>query len=113
MRKTDKKVDNQIIKQLTWVCEFALKEIEGFQWLTHTVNYQRFPQSLLITCVFDNDLNLTQFMNSTAPEKLRGIINEKLAEIKIKLPNVKQQITYDSEQSCQRQHQGNWTKRLS
>ena len=51
MRKTDKKMDNQLRHVLTEVCEVALKDINGFQWLTHVVNYSNFPKSLQVVCV--------------------------------------------------------------
>ena len=48
MRKTDKKIDKQIISALTEVCDSALKAFTGFEWLTHRVNYTNFPKSLKI-----------------------------------------------------------------
>lgn len=56
MRKSDKKLDNEIIRQLTEVCETMKPQLSGFVWLTHTVNYQRFPASLNITLVFNEDV---------------------------------------------------------
>ncbi|RTE85864.1 MULTISPECIES: hypothetical protein [Gammaproteobacteria] len=65
MKKTDKKTDNQIIKALTEVCERAKFETSGFVWLTHAVDYNRFPQSLKVTLVFNDsvseDLLLSEF----------------------------------------------------
>lgn len=57
MRKTDRKLEQQIIRQLTLVCETAKAEYPGFIWLTHTVNYQQFPQSLKVTLVFSQDVS--------------------------------------------------------
>lgn len=56
MRKTDKKLENEIIRRLTDVCETMKPQLEGFVWLTHEVNYQRFPQSLLVTLVFGDEI---------------------------------------------------------
>ena len=56
MRKSDKKIDNEIIRRLTEVCEAAKQRCTGFVWLTHEVNYQRFPQSLKVTLVFDDEI---------------------------------------------------------
>ncbi|MBY6064518.1 hypothetical protein [Pseudidiomarina sediminum] len=56
MRKSDKKIDNEIIKRLTEVCETMKAHLSGFVWLTHEVNYQRFPESLLVTLVFDDQI---------------------------------------------------------
>ena len=65
MRKTDKKRETQIIKVLTEVCEEAKYTCTGFEWLTHTVDYQHFPQSLKVTLVFNEhvseDLMLAEF----------------------------------------------------
>lgn len=56
MRKSDKKIDNEIIRRLTEVCETMKSRLSGFVWLTHEVNYQRFPESLLVTLVFDDQI---------------------------------------------------------
>ena len=62
MRKTDKKIDKQLRETLTQVCDTALKDYCGFEWLTHTVNYSDFPSSLHITCVFDTNEHLDGFI---------------------------------------------------
>ena len=40
MRKSDKKFDNAIRKALIDVCEQAQRSFDGFQWLTHNINYE-------------------------------------------------------------------------
>lgn len=62
MRKTDKKTDCEIIHALTELCEAAKYTHEGFTWLTHEVNYQRFPQSLQVTLVFDDEVSETTLL---------------------------------------------------
>lgn len=57
MRKTDKKIDQQIIRALTAVCEKAKDNVKGFEWLTHEVDYQRFPESLQVTLAFATDVD--------------------------------------------------------
>lgn len=57
MRKTDKKHEREIIRELTRVCEDAKYTHEGFIWLTHEVDYQRFPQSLKVTLVFNEQVS--------------------------------------------------------
>ncbi|MGK0307021.1 MAG: hypothetical protein ACI8UG_002783, partial [Gammaproteobacteria bacterium] len=47
MNKTVKKLDNNVIKALTIVCENAKQDIVGFEWLTHSANYANFPGSLV------------------------------------------------------------------
>ncbi|EGN75510.1 hypothetical protein A28LD_1123 [Idiomarina sp. A28L] len=62
MRKSDKKIDNEIIRKLTIVCEEAKHTDSGFVWLTHEVNYQRFPQSLKVILVFDDEVTEAQLL---------------------------------------------------
>ena len=113
MRKSDKKIDNQIIKVLTDVCQSALEDIDGFVWLTHSVNFDKFPQSLKITCVFDTNAQLADAIASGNDKGLVFSIAASLAAINIKLNNTKKQITLDSEENCTLQHQGNWRQRLA
>lgn len=113
MRKTDKKIDNQLRLVLTDVCETALKEINGFQWLTHLVNYSHFPKSLKVVCIFDSNDNLSDFMSKGNSKDLESLIQIKLAEIGVNVKNVSDHIAYDTEQSCKHEHNGNWAERLS
>lgn len=112
MRKSDKKIDNQLRLVLTEVCEIALKEIEGFQWLTHTVNYSNFPQSLKVVCVFDTNENLDSYLQSDNRHKLMSLVQAEFNSMNIKLKSITGHIAYDSEVNCESQHNGNWAVRL-
>lgn len=113
MRKSDKKLDNDIRKQLTEVCEQKLKTIDGFEWLTHTVNYSNFPASLRIFCVFDTNVQLQAFAASADKDKITEAITKALSSLKIKLPPRNKLVNFDSEENCQREHRGNWQARLA
>ena len=113
MRKSDKKIENQIIKTLSQVCESGLEEIAGFEWLTHTVNFEQFPDSLKITCIFNNNKDLACYLNSTNSIDLKQVIEDSLQDIGIKIKNANKQIILDSEENCTLQHAGNWRQRLS
>ena len=110
MRKTDKKRDNTLRLALTEVCDMALKEIRGFQWLTHRVNYSNFPQSLKIICVFDTNESLISFEKSHHSVTLEAFIQAKLGKITLK--NISKHIAYDSEENCHKEHDGQWVKRV-
>ena len=112
MRKTDKKTDNQLRKVLTEVCEVALKEIDGFQWLTHLVDYSNFPNSLKIVCVFDTNDDLAKFQSGDSKKELTQLVQTKLNQISINLKKLSEHIAYDTEENCERDHRGNWAKRL-
>lgn len=111
MRKSDKKRDNQIRQTLTQICDEECKLFEGFLWLTHVVNYDRFPSSLKLVCVFDRQSHLTRFLQSSQSDLLIILIVAQLAKMTIKIkPN---QIVFDCEETCELQHQGNWARRLT
>ncbi len=112
MRKSDKKLENQLRVALTEVCETALKNFEGFEWLTHLVNYSHFPKSLTIVCVFDTNDNLTRFKGCASFHELSFFIEKKLVEIDININNILNHISYDTEEACTQDNNGNWAERL-
>ncbi|OKY27857.1 Fis family transcriptional regulator [Thalassotalea sp. PP2-459] len=113
MRKTDKKIENQLRIGLTDVCNKALIDIHGFMWLTHTVNYANFPHSLQIVCVFDTNDNLQSYQGSAQSKSLESRIEIELINLGIKVKNITKHISFDTEQSCEAQHGGNWAIRLA
>jgi len=113
MRKTDKKIDNQIRAALTDVCDTALEEFDGFQWLTHLVNYSNFPKSLRVVCVFDTNESLDSLMATTNSDILSTLIQKKLLEIDVNITNMASHIHYDTEENCDKNHRGKWADRLA
>ncbi len=114
MRKTDKKIDNQLREVLTEVCETALKKFSGFQWLTHLVSYSNFPQSLTIVCIFDTNESLDQFKAINGRNELTTLIQNKLLGLGVRIPvkSMSNHIDYDTEEDCNNKHSGNWAIRL-
>ena len=102
MRKTERKLENQLRLVLTDVCESALKEFTGFQWLTHLVNYDKFPDTLKVVCVFDTKENLTNFMTIKSNLKMNALIQTRLAAIGIHLKKMANHIAYDTEENCEK-----------
>jgi small-conductance mechanosensitive channel len=112
MKKTDKTLENTIITLLTKVCEQSLKNLDGFQWLTHSVNYNDFPRSLTIICIFDTQGQVLKIVKSPNYDYLTSMIVEQLKSAGIELPNPQKQIKFDSEEACTIEHAGNWKRRL-
>jgi hypothetical protein len=112
MRKTDKKIDNQLRQVLTDVCEIALKKVVGFQWLTHLVNYADFPKSLKVICIFDTNENLDNYLQSNCKQELLLLIQAELKKMNVNFKNTAKHISYDTEVNCNEQHDGNWAVRL-
>jgi hypothetical protein len=112
MRKSDKKIENNLRIALTDVCESALKEFTGFEWLTHLVKYSDFPKSLKILCVFDTNNNLTSFLNSNNRHVLEELIVKKLSCIEVRIKNISNHLAYDTEEECVKVNNGKWADRL-
>jgi hypothetical protein len=93
---------------LTAACETLLKDVSGFQWLSHHANYTNFPASLLITCVFDTRESVLK--SDSAP--IHKAIQRKLLKIGVKIKAPKQQIVFDSEDACSEEHGGDWNLRF-
>ncbi|MFT5274224.1 MAG: hypothetical protein ACI9J2_000748 [Saprospiraceae bacterium] len=108
MRKRDKKIENALRETLTEVCEIALKEVNGFRWLTHFANYQNFPNSLSIVCVFDTK----EHLSTVKCDAICSLIKEQLRSIDININAIDQPVIFDTEESCDIEHAGQWTKRF-
>ena len=109
MRKTDKKIENALREALTEACDMALEKHEGFMWLTHFANYQNFPDSLSIVCVFDTNEQLSKAND----EGLRVIIKDKLASIDINIKDIRQNVSFDTEENCKKENNGKWHERFN
>lgn len=90
------------------VCDRALEKYEGFAWLTHFANYNHFPGSLSIVCVFDTNEQLAKAND----ESLRAMIEQKLGSIDVKIQDIRQQVSFDTEENCKRENGGKWHERF-
>jgi small-conductance mechanosensitive channel len=113
MKKTIKKLENKLVQALTKACEEAKLHSRGFEWLTHTADYANFPASLHVRCIFDTDSSLLIAKKSGQDSDIIKLIHAALLKAGILLKHPKQHITFDTEQACDREHQGNWKKRIN
>jgi hypothetical protein len=113
MNKTVKKLDNNVVKALTIVCENAKQNIVGFEWLTHSANYANFPGSLMITCVLDQSHCLNIMLVKEQDKMLLKHIQKQLLLAGILLKDVRRHVFFDTEQACLLEHNGDWKRRLA
>ena len=66
------KMERQLVASLTQACEQAKPLLPGFCWLTHQVDYTRFPDSLVVTWVFDTHANLANALKGHARRQQTG-----------------------------------------
>lgn len=111
LRKTDKKRERDIVAALTRVCDEALDSIPDFAWITHFVDYGRFPESLVVVSVFKGDEQLRRARASKVDERLSALVSAELRAVGISLSAGSPQIRCDSEEACEREHGGNWQLR--
>ena len=112
MKKTNKKIEKNLITALTKVCDQALDQVEGFQWLTHMVSFNQFPESLSIICVFDTLDALEQAQSTAEVEALYDLIRRELKSVNISVRDITRHVRFDTEQECLAEHDGKWNIRL-
>ena len=99
MMKTHKKIDNQICKALAKVCETAKLEVQGFQWLTHFIDYNQFPDSLSIICIFGTNAELEQARQEMKDQVIYKLIKSELKQININFKDISRHILFDTEEA--------------
>ncbi|EAR61987.1 hypothetical protein [Neptuniibacter caesariensis] len=112
MNKSDKKLEKALRESLTEVCDIALESVAGFQWITHRVDFKRFPDSLRIVAVFATDDDISHAKSHREDLYLQSLITDKLTSAGIKLKKPEKQIFLDSEQACDLQCEGDWNRKL-
>lgn len=106
-------LERQLVAAPTQACETAKAEIPGFEWLTHTVDYAAFPQSLRVTWVFDTRASQDRALASGLDQRMRELTSAALQEAGVPAVQLDHCVQVDSEQACQSQHGGDWRVRLA
>ena len=106
------RIERRLIAALTDACEIAKAEIPGFDWLTHTVDYRAFPQSLRVIWVFDTRASKDQALAAGTDQRLRELTGIALAAAEAGAVRLDRCVRVDSEEECRLQHGGDWRVRL-
>lgn len=106
-------LERRLISALTEACETAKAQIPSFEWLTHTVNYDTFAQSLRVTWVFDTRANKDRALATGADQRMRELTAAALRDADVPPVPMDRCIHFDSEEACRLQHGGNWQVRLA
>lgn len=105
-------MERELARALTWACESAKSSIVGFEWLTHRVDYDRFPDSLIVTWVFDSDKNMSDAVASRCRQMMHDLTQSAFNDIGITVSDVARHVEFDSEERCAASHGGDWGLRL-
>ena len=65
-----------------------------------------------MTCIFDIDAEVIAAKENKLDDVLRDVIQKQLLKVGIVLKNVRHNVHLDSEESCLREHKGQWPERL-
>lgn len=112
MNKQHKKIDKALVSCLTQACETLKENVNGFVWLTHFANYQKFPASLTIVCVFETDAERQQSLVSGKDLYIESLLIAHLKAANVLLPSLKNRLSFDTEEQCTLHHNGNWARRF-
>ncbi|WP_460126088.1 hypothetical protein [Pseudomonas sp. S2_C03] len=105
-------IERELARALTIACEAAKSEIVGFEWLTHRVDYTRFPESLIVTWVFDSDVHHDQAISGQAKARMQAHTLAAFEEIGISVKDIARHVEFDSQERCEAQHGGDWAARI-
>ncbi|MEO4016089.1 hypothetical protein [Pseudomonas rossensis] len=106
-------IERRLIAALTKACETAKAEIVGFSWLTHDVDYARFPSSLMVVWVFDTDANRDEVLANGQDKRMLELTTLALSEANVHVSQVSANVHFDTEEQCQRSNAGDWRQRLT
>lgn len=91
-------IERELIRTLTDACETAKSEIVGFQWLTHDVNYERFPESLIVTWVFDGEANKARALASADKARVLELTLAAFEEVGISVSRIADHVAFSIKQ---------------
>lgn len=91
-------IERELIRTLTDACETAKSEIVGFQWLTHDVDYERFPQSLIVTWVLDTETNKAKALASADKARMLTLTLAAFEAVGISVTRITDHVAFSVEQ---------------
>jgi len=95
--KTERKLENAIVKALTRVCESAKQQDIGFKWVTHTVDLKNVLNSLIVTCIFEDQQSLYHIHSQGIDNELISAIQSELKAVNVVLINPELHVKFDTE----------------
>ena len=112
-KREQSRIERTLAATLTDACEAGKAEIVGFQWLTHDVDYQRFPASLRVIWVFASQAEQDAAIARGQDRLMQELTAAALQAAAIRLDAPAAHVHVDNEQQCLRVDGGNWQQRLA
>ena len=112
-KRDQTRMERQLSSCLREACEAAKAEIVGFSWLTHEVDYARFPESLQVSWIFATEAQRAQAIEEGQAARMQALTQAALAEAGIDMSALIAPVRFDSEEACKRNDGGDWQRRLA
>ena len=112
-KRDQTRMERQVSSCLTQACEAGKAEIVGFSWLTHEVDYARFPESLQVTWVFATEAQRALAIGTGQGARMQALTRAALAEAGVDMDALIAPVRFDSEEACKRNDGGDWQRRLA
>lgn len=112
-KRDQTRLERQLSSSLTDACEAAKAQMVGFTWLTHEVDFARFPESLQVTWIFTTEAHKAQALAQGQDALMRTLTRAALDEAEIDMDTVTAPVHVDSEEACERVDGGKWQARLA
>jgi len=112
-KRDQARIERQLSRCLTDACKAAKAQIAGFSWLTHEVDYRRFPESLQVTWIFATEAQRTDALAQGQDALMRTLTRAALDQAGIDMEKLIAPVRFDSEEACKRSDGGDWQRRLA
>ncbi|WP_458525047.1 hypothetical protein [Onishia taeanensis] len=110
-KKARSQMERHLTRALTDACETAKPLLPGFAWLTHLVDYRRFPESLRVVWVFKTQAEMTRALKGDGRRRMAALTEAALFEVGADITDIDAHLDVDCEEECRRVHGGDWERR--
>ena len=112
-KRDQARIERQLSRCLTEACETGKAQIVGFSWLTHEVDYARFPESLQVTWIFTTEAQKVDALAQGQDVLMQTLTRAALDEAGIDMAKLIAPVRFDSKEACTRNDGGDWRRRLA
>jgi len=94
LSKICRKLNDKLLKTLDILTEQASKELVGFTHLTHTVQFDLFPSSIVVICHFEDEEKLKQAVDSGVEKQFQKQFKKQLSKRGIALKDASDNLKF-------------------
>lgn len=93
------KIERRLSRALRAACKVAENEVSGFAWVTHAVDYKEYPDTLMVTWVFDSPASLREAMENGVHDRLCTLTAEAFAKSGVRIEDATPHVRFDHERT--------------